>query len=148
MRVRDVPQRRSLTREELERVRRAAAAVFAAGEDVLAAYLFGSAARAEPAADVDVAVLFRDAPDPRRLDALAAELQRDAAPAGLDIDLRPLNGASPRFRANVVREGQVLFERDRLLRLEREAQWITMWLDFKPTWERMRRRMLARWDRG
>ncbi len=82
------------------------------------------------------------------LEALAARLQAEGAPNGPELDLRPLAGTSPRFRANVLRDGRLLYEADRNVRLDFEARTLSEWLDFKPTWERMRRRMFDRWARG
>jgi predicted nucleotidyltransferase len=116
---------------------------------VLAAYLYGSAARGEPAADLDVAVLFRGVgADARELERLATQLQVEGAPDGPDLDVRPLAQTSPRFRANVLRDGYLLYEADRKARLEFEARALSEWLDFKPIWESMRRRMIERWTHG
>lgn len=138
-----------LAREDHERLADAARRVFASEPELLAAYLYGSAGRGEPAADLDVALL-SDGPirDVRRLEALAARLQAEGAPSGPAIDLRPLWGAAPRFQANVLKEGRVLFERDSQRRFAHEAEIMGRWADFKPTWERMRQRMLDRWLRG
>lgn len=136
---------------ELSRV---AGEVFAAQPAVLAAYLYGSAARGEPAADLDVAVLLvasRDhasCPSSAVLEAMAGDLQRLGAPRGPEIDLRVLNGAAPRFCVTVLREGKLLYERDRNLRFAHEARFMSEWADFRPTWERMRRRMLDRFCGG
>ncbi len=137
-----------LRQADHERLARAAALVFGAEANVLAVYLHGSAARGEAAADLDIAVLFSGPFDALRLQALAARLQAEGAPQGPEIDLRPLDGAPPRFQANVLRDARLLFERDRAARLEREACLLSRWADFRPTWERMRRLMLDRWARG
>ncbi len=140
--------RRLLAEPALERLAEIAVRVCAVEPGVLAAYLYGSAARREPAADIDVAVLLQQNADPRTLERIAAALQQEGAPAGPELDVRPLRGASPRFRANVLREGRLLFERSGGARIEFEAASMSEWLDFKPTWERMRARMLDRWARG
>lgn len=126
----------------------AAAHVFDAEPNVIAAYLYGSAARGEPARDLDVAVLFAGQADARSLERLAAMLARAGAPHGPEIDLRPLNGAGPRFQTSVLRDGQVLFERDRGARLAFEAECYSRWADFAPTWRGMRARMFERWSHG
>ncbi len=125
-----------------------ASRVFEAQPEVLAVYLYGSAARGEPAADLDVALLLSTRIDPSRLEPLAERLQMQGAPAGPPIDLRPLWGAAPRFQINVLKEGRVLFERNRSERLACEALLMSRWADFKPTWERMRQRARARWLDG
>jgi predicted nucleotidyltransferase len=131
-----------------DRLLHAAEDVFEAEPAVLAAYLYGSAARGEPAGDLDIAVLVDGPVSPSQLEALAASLQAKGAPAGPPIDLRPLDQAAPRFQINVLKDGRVLYERDRHRRLRREAAFMSRWADFKPTWERMRRRMLDRWIHG
>jgi predicted nucleotidyltransferase len=141
-------KRWDLTPADHERLTRAATLVFSPHPRVLAVYLYGSAARGEPAVDLDVAVLCEVALDPEDLDRLAVALQEHGAPAGPPIDLRPLVGAGARFQVNVLKEGQVLFERDRGRRLVQEAQIMGRWADYLPTWEQMRHRMLERWRRG
>lgn len=116
--------------------------------EVTAAYLYGSVARGEPAADLDIALLLHARPDIARLEQLTARLQAKGAPKGPELDVRPLSGTSPRFRANVLREGRLLYEADRERRIEFEARALSEWLDFKPTWERMRRLMFDRWANG
>jgi predicted nucleotidyltransferase len=136
-----------LDAEAIARLRVACEHTFAAHPAVAAAYLYGSAARAEPAADVDIAVLLDGDASTLSLEAMAARLQREGAPHGPDIDLRSLRGTSPRFRANVIR-GLLLFERSPTARIAFETQAMLEWLDFKPTWEGMRARMIDRWIHG
>jgi hypothetical protein len=82
------------------------------------------------------------------LEELAGELQRLGAPRGPEIDLRVLNGAGPRFWANLLTNSRVLYQADRVRRLEQEAMAMSRWLDFAPIWRRMRLRMLERWTNG
>jgi predicted nucleotidyltransferase len=132
----------------IERLRASAQRVFAPHPAIVAAYLYGSGARGEPLADLDVAVLTERGAGAAGLELLAAALQADGAPHGPDIDLRALRGTGPRFRANVVREGQLIFERSRATRIAFEAEAMIEWLDFKPTWQHMRAQMLERWQHG
>ena len=132
----------------IERLRASAQRVFAPHPTIVAAYLYGSGARGEPLADLDVAVLTERGADAAGLEPLAAALQADGAPHGPDIDLRALRGTSPRFRANVVREGKLIFERSRATRIVFEAESMIEWLDFKPIWQQMRAQMLQRWIHG
>ena len=122
--------------------------VFAPCVAIAAVYLYGSGARGEPVADLDVAVLTEHGADIVGLEPLAAALQAEGAPHGPDIDMRPLRGTSPRFRTNVIREGRLIFERSRATRIAFEAESIIEWLDFKPTWERLTARMRERWIHG
>jgi predicted nucleotidyltransferase len=141
-------RRKLLLDADYQRLARASARVFEPEANVLAAYLYGSAARGEAAADLDLAVLLRSPVEPRRLEELAAELQICGAAEGPEIDLRALDRAAPRFQASVLREGRLLYQRDRQERIEREAMLMSCWADFRPTWERMRRLMLDRWANG
>jgi predicted nucleotidyltransferase len=126
-----------------------AARLLAADPRIIAAYLYGSAARGEPASDLDIALLTREeSVDVGDLERIAARLQAEAAPSGPDIDVRFLAGTAPRFRANVIREGRLLYDGDPEARIRFEAQSLGEWLDFKPVWERMRRRMFDRWSHG
>ena len=134
-----------LTSQEIDALTSAAAKVLAEGPFV-AAYLYGSVARGQPANDIDIAVLFSGAVDWRLVETVAAKLQ--SAVPGMEMDVRPLNRAHPRFCANVLREGKLLVERDRKARLEFEARAIVEWLDFKPVWERQRQLMFERWLNG
>jgi predicted nucleotidyltransferase len=126
----------------------AAVRIFGAEPGVIAVYLYGSAARGEPARDLDVAVLFAGDVDVRSLERLAAALAHEGAPHGPEIDLRPLNRAAPRFQTAVLRDGQVLFERDRRARRVFEAECFSRWADFAPTWHAMRAHMFERWSHG
>jgi predicted nucleotidyltransferase len=132
----------------IERLRAAAGRVFAPHPAVAAVYLYGSGARGEPLADLDIAVLTEHGATVGSLEALAAALQAEGAPQGPDIDMRHLRGTGPRFRANVIGEGRLIFERSRAARIAFEAESISEWLDFKPTWQRMRVQMLDRWIHG
>ena len=144
-----VEKRREITTGELEGLRAACAGVLAGWPGIVAAYLHGSAARGEPAADLDIAIAF-EAREPgfAELDRLAAALRAEAAIPDLPLDVRALGPATPRFRANVLRDGVLLFERDRNARVALEAAFMTEWADFEPTWRRMRARMLERWTHG
>lgn len=122
--------------------------LFSRERDVLAAYLYGSAARGEPAVDLDIAVMFGGEIDVRRLEALATELAARGAPRGPEVDLRSLNAAAPRFQVAVLKDGRLLYERDREARLEREAMIMSCWADFKPTWDSVRGAVLGRWAHG
>jgi hypothetical protein len=75
-------------------------------------------------------------------------LETAAVIPGLPVDLRPLGAATPRFRANVLRDGMLLYESDRELRLQAEARIMVERADFQPTWTMMRKRMFERWTHG
>jgi predicted nucleotidyltransferase len=99
-----------------------------------AVYLFGSVARDEAAgdSDVDVGVLFADPP----------ALTLDAQPYGLEgdlerhlggrVDLVPLNHAPVDLRARVLRDGLLVFERDRAARIRFEVSTRNEAFDLEP----------------
>jgi predicted nucleotidyltransferase len=95
-----------------------------APDGVLAAYLFGSAARGElrPRSDVDVAVLFVERP-PATLDspvfALASRLE---GVLRLPVEVVALNTAPPDLVHRVLRDGKLLLERDRSARIRFEVR--------------------------
>ena len=140
--------RRKLSVEELDRLAHAAQRLFAAIPEVVALYLYGSAARGEAARDLDLGVVVARPVPPATVEAWAATLQAEGAPAGPEIDLRVLSGAAPRFRCEVLRTGRVLYEGSEPGRIEFEASAMSEWLDFRPTWLALRRRMLERWTHG
>lgn len=82
-----------------------------AGGDLLAVWIFGSAARGEsrPDSDVDLAFLARRASDPRLVFEAAEEI---AAAIGRDVDLIDLAAASDVLRAQVVAGGHRLHTED------------------------------------
>jgi hypothetical protein len=59
-----------------------------------------------------------------------------------------VSGAPPRYRAAVIGEGRVLYESSVRERILFEARSMAEWLDFRPTWLEMRRRLLERWAHG
>jgi hypothetical protein len=99
-------------------------------------------------ADLDIGVLTEHGAVVASLEPFAAALQAEGAPHGPDIDMRALRGTGPRFRAKVIGEGRLIFERSRKTRIAFEAQSLIEWLDFKPTWERTRARLFERWANG
>lgn len=112
----------------------------ATGEGIVAAYLFGSHARgaARHASDLDVAVLLRGDP-PRTLAELpldlASELEQNT---GLPVDLVVLNDAPADLVHRVLRDGVLLLDRDRSLRLRFEVAMRNRFFDLQPVLRRYR----------
>lgn len=117
-----------------------------APEDVVAAYVFGSIARgtASPSSDVDLAFLMRTRPastlEGRMLD-YEAELERAL---GCPVQVVILNDAPPDLAHRVLRDGQVLLERDRTARLSFEVRTRNLYFDLLPALTRYRKRALER----
>ncbi len=117
---------------------------------VKAAYLYGSVARpGGRGRDIDIGLVADPLPsDPDDLRLIANELE---AATGIDasvFDVRVLNGSSPVLLNEVLSSGRRIHEADTRARIEFEALAMSLWLDFKPVWERMRRDALERWSHG
>ena len=117
-------------------------ATFIATNDraVAAVYLFGSTARdeARPDSDVDVAVLFNEAPpatlrSPRF--SLEGELERAL---GRRVDVVTLNDAPVDLRIRVLREGHLLVDRTPSARIAFEVRTRNEAFDFEPILTRYR----------
>ncbi len=123
-------------------------------DDVIVAYLFGSAARGElrPASDLDVAVLVAEpkatprstrASDRPTLASLRTGLQADLQEAAhRTVDLVVLNRASPDLTHRVLRDGVLLIERDRSARVRFEVDARNQYFDVLPFLNRYRAAVL------
>jgi len=116
-------------------------AFFITAPDVVAVYVFGSQARGEsgPDSDVDVAVLFDKAPvatlmGPRL--ALEGDLERHL---GRPVDLVTLNTASADLVHRVLRDGDLVCERDRNHRIWFEVTRRNEYFDLQPIRDLYRR---------
>jgi len=121
-------------------------------EEVIVAYLYGSAAQGIMRAnsDIDVGILLADdaAPDYRYEVRMAGEIQSRCHLAR-DVDLRVLNRRPIRFLNQVLRYGQLVFVRDEKKQVEFETGVLKEYLDFKPflmEYDRERRRRLIYGD--
>jgi predicted nucleotidyltransferase len=107
-------------------------------ERFLAAYLFGSRARGTAAegSDVDVAVLYAEAPAPG-LDGLDLEADLERA-LGLPVQLVVLNAAPVDLVHRVLRDGHLLVDRDPGRRIRFEVKARNEFFDLQPTLARYR----------
>ena len=135
-----------------EREREALAECFAAEEDVVAAYLFGSQARGQagPLSDVDLAVwldpsLDRDRRSKRQLDltGLGTSTLRTN-----EVQVIVLNDAPPLLTHRVLRDGIVLADSDPFQRVRLETGAIIRYLDTIPLREEMGRGLRRRLAEG
>ena len=120
-----------------ERVR----AFFDAEPSALAVYLFGSTARGDagPTSDVDVAVLF-DAPPVATLMGPALSLVgRLEQLLGTPVDLIVLNRASADLVHRVLRDGELLVDRDSGRRIRFEVAKRNEYFDLQPIRDAYRR---------
>ncbi len=92
--------------------------------ELVAAYLYGSAARGTegPESDVDVAVLLAEPPPPT-LEGLPLDLEASLESAvQRPVSVLVLNGAPPDLVHRVLRDGTLLLDRDRSRRIQFEVQ--------------------------
>lgn len=125
---------------DLDQYRDALERYFASLDGVVAAYLFGSHARGRAWAhsDVDVAVLLEGRPDNDRC--FDMRLEVIGGLMGIlhtnDVDVLILNQAPPALRYAVLRDGILLFCRDRQALIEFRVRALNEYLDFKPILKR------------
>jgi uncharacterized protein len=123
-------------------VRERLSTLFAAdGRGVVAVHVFGSVARGEQtaASDIDIAILFAVAP-PATLDSapftLAADLE---SRLGRSVDVTVLNTASADLVHRVLRDGEVIIDRDAAARLRFEVAKRNEFFDLEPLRRQYRR---------
>lgn len=126
-------------------VERLRALVAGAPDEVSTVYVFGSIARGSAApGDVDLAVIVR--PDPPaaladRLADLEADLTRDLQ---IPVQIVVANSAPPDLLHRVLRDGQVILDRDSGIRIRFEVHTRNQYFDLLPFLTRYRQRALAR----
>lgn len=125
----------------------AAREVLASREGVVAAYLFGSAARGavEPG-DLDIAVMF--APGVDGFEAaltLHVELERRL---DFPVDVHDFDALPSDLQFRVLQEAIVLVDNDRRARIRREVTAQLMYYDFKPYLDRIRQGAVRRLATG
>lgn len=114
-----------------------AAAALAAMSQVRVAWAFGSFVRAEPFRDLDVAVVLDEPWSLLSLGRVARMVAEALGWPPWEVDVVPLNDATPAFRWAVVREGRVLYERTPG---DATEDWVlarNLWLDFS-AWRALR----------
>jgi uncharacterized protein len=122
-------------------------AVLGDRDDVVAARVFGSLARgAESPNDVDLAVVL-DAParSATRCSAIADAVERAV---GLPVDCREFEQLPLVIRFRVLREGELIVDRDPARRTRLESRTMLAYYDFAPYLERIRRAAVRRLARG
>ncbi len=135
-----------------EREREALGELFAAEDDVVAAYLFGSQARGEagPLSDVDLAVWLDPAAERER------SWKREIALMGAagkvlrttEVQIVILNDAPPLLAHRVLRDGIVLADSDPFHRVRFETDAVIRYLDTIPLREELSRGLRQRMAEG
>lgn len=132
---------RDVERAELEQRLRRFLATSACAPDVIAAYLYGSRARgtARSDSDVDLAVLL-EGPEPvlypDRALLIQCELERWLE---LPLQVVALNAAPADLIHRVLRDGQIVHDRDRAQRLAFEVRARNQYFDLLPILKEYRR---------
>lgn len=110
-------------------------------EPIVAAYIFGSVARgtAGPRSDVDVAVLYAQAP-PRTLDGAGFDIEAELEKRlGRPVQLVTLNRAPVDLVHRVLRDGRLVINSDPSRRIAFEVQARNAFFDLEPHLRRYRR---------
>jgi predicted nucleotidyltransferase len=127
-----------LNTAQAERILRA---FFAREEDgIVAVYLFGSVARgtAGPGSDVDVAVLYAEAP-PVSLEGLPLDLEAKLERVlGAQVEVVVLNRAAVDLVHRILRDGRLLVDRDPSARIRFEIRARNEFFDLQPVLARYR----------
>lgn len=127
---------------DVRRVEELVKAKFGSDPSVAAVYLFGSLARgtARPDSDVDLGVLYRSKPPSTLLGQPFAAQAELAAELGRPVDLVVMNTAPPDLSHRVLRDGQLLLELDRSVRIAFEVKARNQYFDLLPILQRYRSR--------
>lgn len=110
-------------------------------DDVLAAYVFGSVARGTSHArsDTDIAILLRHDPAPT-FASLALRLEGELEVAlGASVQIVVLNRAPVDLVHRILRDGQIVIDRDRPARLRFEVKARAEYLDLVPFLQQYRK---------
>jgi uncharacterized protein len=113
---------------------------------VACAYLYGSTARgdARAASDIDVAVLFRETP-PATLESLGFDIAGEIERAlGRPADIVVLNRAAPDLVHRILRDGVLVHESDRRMRVAFETRSRAEYFDVLPYLRQYRRSLAGR----
>ena len=105
--------------------------------DIVAAYLFGSMAqgRATPHSDVDLAVLLNLEDNMERFHRRLELMRTLDRFADREVDVVVLNDAPPLLCHQVLKTGRLLYEADRMARVEFEVYAGKFYADLKPMYE-------------
>lgn len=109
---------------------------FKSRDEVSALYLFGSAARgrATKDSDIDIAVLINENQLKKKSFDYFKNDYYNASPSFSlgPVDIVILNTASPYLKHRVLKTGEILFDRNRKLRVNFTAKAIMEYIDFRP----------------
>ncbi len=122
-------------RRDVERIVQALDPVLGGRREIVAAYLFGSAAlgRMHKESDIDIGILLDGKYKPDALyTSKVARIVNKSLALKTEVDVRILNNASSRFLFQVIKSGKLLMSKDEKKRVLFETDAISRYLDFKP----------------
>ena len=115
------------------------------------AYLFGSYAkgRITPLSDVDVAVLLNDKSDPKVYFDIQLDLSgRLSSYLKKEVEVVILNRADPRLSYQVIKYGEIVFEKNPNLKANFERKALNIYFDLKPMFDFYEKELLERIKEG
>ncbi|MEW6684786.1 MAG: nucleotidyltransferase domain-containing protein [Candidatus Edwardsbacteria bacterium] len=125
---------------------------FAAREDVLAVYLFGSRSKGDfsPLSDLDIGILLREAPPLDRIfETEFCFFSEISSLLGIrDIDIVIANTASLLLRHEIVKYGKLIYERDKEARCDFEVLSELKYYDTEPLRQLLTQTMIERLKKG
>jgi predicted nucleotidyltransferase len=137
---------------DLQQHRQALVEYFVSRREVVLAYLYGSQARgnAGPLSDVDFAVLLAGRPAESVCFDVRLEITGDlmALLKTNDVDVAVMNCVPVSLRYRVLRDGELLFCRDRDSMIAFRLHTVNEYLDFKPILDRHESAILERARKG
>lgn len=114
--------------------------------DILFAYIFGSFIEKEKYNDLDIAVFLADG----KIESMEyLTLKRELTDiAGIEADVAILNGASPLLRIEVIRNGLLVWERDRDCRISFLKKAVFEYEDMKIYYEMSYRSLIEKIEKN
>lgn len=115
--------------------------------DVLVAYLFGSLARGQalPSSDVDVAVLIQPELDLEQSVELQLQLEMDLERLSQrPVQVTILNRATPFLAYQVIKEGLLIYERNKPERIAFQVYTLKIYFDLQPRLESLSQAAIKR----
>jgi hypothetical protein len=137
----------------LSQLNQKALARLAAKYQINTFYLFGSRAKGEETktSDYDFAIIFKETVKSEEYDQLQVKIISELLPlvSARFIDLVILNNnrIPLRLKYNIIKEGKIIYEKDKSLRIELETRTMTLWFDwqyFENMWSEIYLKRMAR----
>ncbi len=120
---------------QIEDLRRIARDLFINHEEIQLAYLYGSYAKGIQTeySDIDIGVILKEGfkESPLYFADLSLNIEK-CFNYKINVDLRIINNATPRFLFHVIKNGKILFEKNSTFTHEFELKVLSMYQEIKP----------------